>query len=143
MTTDRHSNLLSGDGDKAMGAWRLSSHSPAIVISAGAVAVKDKLSVGEFSLDYDRLMADIKANPDAAEYEYRKLTPMTLGKALNENRLAELGDMVEIVKIVDVTLAQKRDYIESPRSGKELLEGKFKSVPWDISQVRKLADLVE
>lgn len=123
------------ESSKEIGEWRLASNCPAIVLSSGVVAVRDKHGVGEFSLDYDRLIDMIKANPEASEYEMKQIVPMTLGKALNEHRIDELGSLVEIKRNINVTgdTSDKRLYTEFPKCGQDLLDNVYSSMPISLS----------
>ena len=66
-----------------------------------------------------------------------KLSPVTLRRAVQENKLDKLGALEDITKTVDVAYELKRAYRESPKTGGELLSGQYKSTPWDISVVSK------
>ena len=135
MTTDRHSNLLCGEG---MGSWKLTAaHTPSIICSSGVVAVqgKDDDATADFSLRYEWLKSEIEKHPEQSEYEMVKQSPVTLMKAITQNKLATLGCLEAIKKTVDVKYGLKRCYREVPQSGKELLQKCYKSEAWDISLV--------
>jgi hypothetical protein len=126
-----------------IGSWKLSSHGPAAVISSGIAAIKGKEGTGEFHLDYDWLMEQIKQNPEASEYSLQKWSPISLGvafnKSLNPERQQELfqklGELEVITKSINIPYEQKRAYRERPKTGREFLERHYTSSPKDISQV--------
>jgi hypothetical protein len=122
----------------SMGQWKLSANCPSIVVSSGVVAVKDRVSTGPFSLQYDWLIDQIKQNPKASEYKMTKLSPVTLGKAIQQNRIEDLGKLEEITKTVDVTYELKRMYKKLCNNGGNLLKYKYESFPWDASVVMKV-----
>ena len=132
--TDRPLNIT-GNG---YGSWKLSSHCPALVISSGIVAVKDKEHNHDFSLDYDWLMESIKTNPDRSEYDMSKTSPVTLENAINRNMLDRLGEIEIITRTIDIVWEAKRFYEKKPKTGGELLQNRYSSDPWNISLVGKL-----
>jgi len=123
-----------------MGSWKETAHGPALVVSSGVVAVqgKDDDATADFSLKYSWLMDQIKDNSGATEYKMTKYASMTLARACNENKLDQLGDVIKIVRTVDVQYELKRVYMEVPKNGSQLLRRKFKSIPRDVSQVANL-----
>jgi len=122
-------------GDR-LGDWRLSSKCPSIVVSSGVVAVKDKENVAEFSLDYDWLKKQAEDNPEASSYEMTKLSPVTLAKAINDNKLEDLGKLKQITRSVDLKYEVKRMYKDQPANGRQLMKGQYQSYPIDVSLAR-------
>ncbi len=118
-----------------MGDWKLSAQSACFVVSSGVVAIEDRIGVGDFALRYDWLTEHVLEKPDTAEYVMSKPSVITLGKARVTNRLDMIGQMEDIAKAVDVEYEMKRNYAEYPKSGRELLKNKYKSLPWDISVI--------
>lgn len=122
-----------------MGSWKLTAaHTSAIVVSSGVVAVegKDDDATADFSLRYGWLKEQMEKAPKKAEYEMRKLSPVSLSKAVKQNNLANLGTLETITKTVDVAYELKRCYRHAPKCGGDLLNGApFRSIPWDISVV--------
>lgn len=119
----------------SMGSWRLTAHCPALVISSGLVAVKDKEVVSDFSANYDWLLAEIQLYPKQKEYTQTKAAPVTLGRAINTKHLDKLGDIIDITKTINVENEPKRLYKNSPKNGKQLLNNIYDSYPVDISIV--------
>jgi hypothetical protein len=118
-----------------MGDWKLSTTGACFVVSSGVVAIDGKNGVGDFTLRYDWLMDKILDKPDAGEYIMTKPSVVTLGKARVTNHLDQIGQMTDITKAVDVEYELKRSYPEYPKTGRELLRNKYKSIPWDISVI--------
>lgn len=123
------------DTNSTMGSWKLSHHCPSIIINSGVQAVRDKATQGVFALRYDWLLEQIKAKPKAKEYKLKGTSPITLAKAITQNRLQDLGKLEEIERPISVDVELKRCYRIEPRNGKELLSNQYDSVPWDISVV--------
>lgn len=123
--------------ETGMGSWKLTAKSSAIIVSSGVVAVqgKDEDATADFSLRYEWLKTEIEKNPEQSEYEMVKQSPVTLMKAITQDKLATLGELEAIVKTVDVKYGLKRCYREVPQSGKELLQKVYRSEAWDISLV--------
>lgn len=126
---------ITGSG---LGNWKLSSSCPALVISSGIVAVKDKEHIHDFSLSYDWLLDAIKSDPQKSEYEMKKPSPVTLENAINRNIVSRLGNIETITRVIDVTYEHKRFYSQRPSTGQDLLDNKYVSDPWDISLVKGL-----
>ena len=139
MNTDRHSHNLLTKQD-TMSCWKLTAYGPALVCSSGVVAVqaKDDDANADFSLKYEWLFKQIKANPGASEYSMSKWAPMTLARACNENKLDQLGNVIYVERAVDVKYELKRVYMEVPKNGAQLLRRQYKSLPRDVSQVASL-----
>jgi len=114
-----------------MGTWRLNLVAPAFVISSGVGCIKGKDGKGTFSLNYDWLKAQIEANPDASEYKMSKLTPITIGNALKNHKIAHLGEL-ELSERAVVLNEVKRFYSERPQRGADLLN-QYDSEPLDVS----------
>jgi hypothetical protein len=120
--------------DRAMGSWKLSSHSPAFILGSGASAVKGKETVNELSINYDWLMKQIQDNPEAKQYVLTKTTCRTLGDALQDyNSWEELGKLITTERKLNFN-ETKREYENLPECGKDLLN-QYTSLPLDINQV--------
>jgi len=119
-----------------MGTWRLNTESPAFVVSSGVGALKNKPGKGTFSLNYDWLAAQIAANPDASEYTMKKVTPVTIGNALKNNKLDKLGELEVTERSVFIGIENKRFYKESPVKGSDLYK-QYGSDPLDISTLNR------
>jgi hypothetical protein len=120
-----------------MGTWRLNSEAPAFVVSSGVGAIKGKPSRGAFSLNYDWLAGQIEANPDASEYRMSKVTPVTIGNALKNNKLDKLGELEVTERSVFIGIENKRFYKEAPVTGRDLLK-QYTSDPLDVTNLMKI-----
>lgn len=126
---------ITGNG---LGTWKLSSQSPAIVVSSGIVAVKDKQHNHDFSLDYDWLYDAMRTNPQLSTYEMSKPSPVTLENAINRRIPDKLGQIETITRTIDIEWEAKRFYEMKPKNGGELLTHKYTSDPWNITLIRGL-----
>lgn len=127
-----------------IGEWKLSNIGAAYVISSGICAVQGKdLEVSsdkegsDFILRYDWMHEQIRCNPNATEYTMSKLSPVTVQKAVTQNKLDSLGQHEEIVKTVDISFETKRDYVDLPQTGSQLQHKKYVSKPTDIISILK------
>jgi hypothetical protein len=118
-----------------IGEWRLSYQGKALVCGSGLVAVEGKIGEGDFSVSYDWLYNKINENPQATSYKMSKNTILTLGKAINENRLNELGGVITVERIVDCLSENKRDYARIPNCGGDLLTKHYHSQPWSKGMI--------
>jgi len=135
--TEGFDRLSVATNSRTMGSWKLSTHCPAFVLGSGLQAVKDKHSSAVFSLQYDKLLDYINSNPKAKEYSITGLSPVTLAKAIKEDRLEDLGNLEEIKRTIDFGEESKRCYKAQPHNSKELHSKQYTSVPWDISIVQE------
>jgi hypothetical protein len=131
--TDKPLNLTMG----GLGNWKQTLNCPALVISSGIVALRDKEKKHDFSLDYSWLIEQIKENPSEAEYTMKKLSPISLDKAINTN-LDDLGTIKESTRSIDVTYESKRLYPQYPTCGKDLLSKVYSSVALDTSIIKNI-----
>jgi hypothetical protein len=120
-----------------MGTWRLDREAPAFVVSSGVGAIKGKQNKGTFSLNYDWLAEQIAANPDATEYKMQKLTPVTIGNALKNNKLDKLGELEMTERAVFIGIENKRFYKDAPVNGGDLYK-QYHSEPLDVSCLQKI-----
>lgn len=120
-----------------LGAWRLNHRGKAIVLSSGIVGMEGKGRNEEFSITHDKLISLIKAHPRAQSYRMIKLSPVTLAKALNEDRWDDLGRLEMLTRTITAQEERKRFYPEMPKCGQDLFSHTYHSQPWDISIVRK------
>lgn len=133
--TDEPVSFVDRTKEKEPGQWRLEAHCPSLVISSGCVALRDKMGRGEFGMDYDWLVQQIKNKPKASTYPETKLSPYTLAKAINENHYDRVGQIETITKTIDIYSEIKRQYPLEPKNGHELLNNQYESVPLDTGSL--------
>lgn len=97
----------------------------------------------DFILRYDWLKDQIEANPLAHEYIMSKLSPVTLQKAITQNKMEVLVQHEEIVKTVDITFESKREYLQMPETGSQLQKRHYISEPQSIDLITSYGDHVE
>jgi intein/homing endonuclease len=129
--------LSATENSRALGSWKLSHHCPSIIISSGTQTLRDKKSTALFSLQYDWLVQQIEKKPKAKKYSLSGLSPVTLHKALKDNRLQDLGKLEKIKRTISLNSELKRCYKTQPKNGRELLARQYTSEPWDISIVQE------
>lgn len=136
--TDEPVSFVDRSKEKQPGEWRLEANCPSLVISSGCVAIQDKMGKGEFGMDYNWLVEQIKKNPKATEYPETKLSTITLAKCINLNAYDTIGEVEEITKVIDIHSELKRQYPKEPKNGGELLNGQFESVPLDMGMIHEM-----
>jgi hypothetical protein len=124
---------LTIDESGAMGSWKLSHRGSAFVVSSGICAIEGKNGAGDFSLHYDWLKEQVEKDPKATEYQMSKLSPLTVAKAVQQNKHEKVGELETITRTVDVGYEMKRCYKTAPKNGKQLMEKSYGSEPWDVS----------
>jgi hypothetical protein len=125
-----------------LGSWQLSHEGSAFVIGSGVCAIDNKNGNGDFTLRYDWLMNEVINNPNTEIYKMKKLRPVALMEAIKTNKIGKLGLHIVVEKEINVAYELKRNYPEVPENGKQLLENTYMSLPWDISNVEKLPNIV-
>lgn len=142
--TDREVNTA--DSGK-IGQWKLSNIGAAYIISSGICAVQGKdyqvdsdKENSDFILRYDWLKDQIAANPLAHEYTMSKLSPVTVQKAVTQNKMEVLGQHEEIVKTVDITFESKRSYEQIPETGRQLQHRHYMSEPYSVDLIMSYGD---
>jgi len=126
-------------GGSEIGNWKLTAEAPCVCAGSAAVALKGTEKTGDFSLDYDWLVKQIREKPEAREYIMRKLSPITMAVALQDWEKNKIGTLRETVKIVSAGRDIKRCYKEFPACGADLLSRSYTSVPWDVSMAMGIA----
>lgn len=132
--TDRPLNMPLGNNP---GQWRLSHNGRCVIISSGIVGMEGKEANEDFSIKFDWLMERLSANPEAAEYQMVKLAPITLAKAIAENKWEKLGELEQMERTIYIDGENKRCYPQRPKCGQDILDGQYGSMPWDISMIRQ------
>lgn len=116
------------------GQWKLSSVSPALVVSSGLVFLKDKKPKG---LYLDDILEMIKEHSD--RNAYCKVIPrrMTLAEAIEYNEFSKLGVMRNTYSCIDLSLLEinlERVFEDLPRTGRQLLSRKYRSKPARVGE---------
>lgn len=109
------------------GEWKLSSISPALVVSSGLVFLGNRKPKGLYLED---VLEMIKAEPGERYYAKQQVRRVTLREAVAHNELDELGKERIYYSAIDLVLLRPdRDFGELPRTGKQLLARHYKSEP--------------
>lgn len=124
---------LKVESSKELGKWRLDAVTSALVIGSGAIALKDKIGKGAFSLNYDYLMDVIKNHPEYDTIHIQADGFKSMGEAIERKRLDLLGDSETDTRAIQVNGDLKRCYINEPKDFGELASHKYPSIPWDRS----------
>jgi hypothetical protein len=137
--TNRQVNIKDNGG---IGEWKLSNTGSGYVISSGICAIQGKDNKydpesedSDFILRYDWLKEQIANNPHSPEYVMSKLSPVTVQKAVTQEKMRLLGQHEEIVKTIDLAFESKRIYDRIPETGIQLQTRHFASKPIDISMM--------
>jgi len=118
-------------GDR-IGSWYLNTSGKCIIVSSGIVSIEGKGSVAQdFSISHDKLCNAILGNLEGNTYQMTKESFISLGRACNENRWAELGEHRQITRSVELNSEHKRHYPDEPLCWSDLLKGVYFSEPWD------------
>ena len=130
--TDKSLKVDLGNG---LGQWRLSHHGKGIILSSGVVGVEGKDASEDFAVTYAWLMEALTKEPSKTEYSMRRLSPVTLARALGSDGWNKLGELVDTERAVHIGGDTKRLYPVEPVTGADILKGTYPSEPWDISIV--------
>jgi len=107
--------------------WSLKYEGPALIISSGLVYTETTKPKG---LHLKDVLAMIKAHPRLEYYETKVKRRLTLGDALAQNRMEDLGKEMDFsVSISLLNQDHDRDFPKMPRSGGQLLNNKYRSQP--------------
>jgi hypothetical protein len=123
-----------------MGEWRLSHQGKCIIVSSALVCFEGKEGEGDFSLSYDWLVEAIKHNPDSRTYSKSKASVVTLGVAVNENRIEDLGKVEVRDRPIFIGGDKKRLWNDNPTCGGDLLKKHYKSESWDIDLLKMMVE---
>ena len=131
---------------KRPGEWRLTHTGKALVICSGIAAIEGKQGTEDLAISYNKLNDLITGNPDADSYTLGKNTPLSLLKALQDNKLDKLGNIEQVNRSFNMGIENKRLYWELPNTGKQLLTGQYNSEPlhwFDVSALGKKGGDIE
>ena len=113
--------------EKEWSQWRLSYQGPALIISSGLVYTQTTKPKG---LHLEDVCKMIKKHPRLQYYETKVNRRLTLGDALAQHRMEDLGkEMGFSVSINLIDVQHDRDFPKTPRTGGQLLSKHFTSKP--------------
>jgi len=119
--------------------WRLAHQGKCIIISTGVIGMTGKETQDtDFSLNYSKLRSILESNPEATEYTMEKLSFVSLGKAVENDRWADLGKIERAKRPLSVKHELKRDYSEAPKTGNDILTKRYFGLPWQASLAIKI-----
>lgn len=109
------------------GQWKLSSASPALVISSGLAYLANKKPKG---LSLEEVLEMIREHPGQGYYEKKVMRTVTLGEALSSGKFEDLGKEKVMYSSIDL-FGQKhdREFESLSQTGGQLLKGHYKSKP--------------
>lgn len=107
--------------------WKLAYEGPALVVSSGLVYTNITKPKG---LKLNEVLEMIKAHPRRPYYERTLRRRLTLGDALAQDRLEDIGKEMDFsVSLNLINPLHDRDFKKLPRTGLQLLSKKFTSKP--------------
>jgi hypothetical protein len=125
--------------DKGIGSWKLNTTGKALAVGSGAIAIQGKKNSGDFSLDYDWIMEQIRQNPEATSIEMRGDGFISIARAVQHEKYARLGEIDKVHRSLILDDDIKRGYPGPPRNFGELVSGQFESKAWDMSLISQQA----
>lgn len=134
--------LVTPEKGNKLGEWRLNQMGRCLSLGTGMTVVEGKKGEGDLSIDYQTLRALIEENPDASEWSVQTQSVVTLGKAMIEKRLGDVGKVEKAVRTVSL-LEAKRDYPRAPRRGRGVLRGKYSSRPWSVGMLGVTGEMMD
>lgn len=112
--------------------WSLSEEGSCLCLGSGLLFFSHKKPQG---INYDEIMQMIAKNPNSDMYVKIQKRMMTLGKAIELDRLDKIGQMCDFTTTINVkTITQDRDFDDLPETGRELLENKYNSKPYHVDE---------
>lgn len=112
--------------------WRLSYTGEALIISSGLVYTKTTRPKG---LTLPVVKNLIKEHPGKAFYSTKLRRRLTLGDAVAQKRLDEVGTMIEVPSSIYLTKQKHdRNFPKLPQTGQQLLTNKYSSKPFLIGE---------
>lgn len=122
---------LKGNGEA--GEWRLSQESPALVLSSGLVYLENRMPKG---LTLDEILDMFNAHPNTGYYERILPGRVTLGEALEADRLKDVGRLVDKRTSIDfLRQHHDREFKKVPMTGRQVLSNCYDSVPYKVREV--------
>lgn len=109
------------------GQWKLAYQGPALILSSGLVYTDITTPKG---LSLAEVLVMIKAHPRQPYYEKTLRRRLTLGDALAQDRLEDIGkEMTFSVSLSLINPSHDRDFKKTPKTGRQLLRNKYRSQP--------------
>lgn len=112
--------------------WKVSYNGEALIISTGIKYLGGKKPLG---LTYDQAIELIKANPRRSYWENRRRRVVTLGEAIEHNRIDLVGVTNEFRTSIDLNIIRDRCFDKMPRKGSELLKNIYTSNAYDVKDI--------
>lgn len=110
-----------------IGQWRLSYVGEALIVSSGLVFTNLTRPKG---LDLATVLVMIREHPNRNYYERTLRRRLTLGDALAQDRLEDIGKEMDFsVSLNLIAPNHDRDFKRLPQSGQQLLSKKYRSKP--------------
>jgi hypothetical protein len=121
-----------------MGEWKLLPAQPVIVLSPELAFTGNKKQKG---MNYAKLRTLICKHPRSCVYADDSIKKrITLFEAMRDHELSKLGEMTTRTARVDLALlgqSQIRNFPKFPRTGEQLIDGKFDSTPTRLGKFSK------
>ena len=130
--TDKDLNIIPS---KEMGEWKLDSVTKGLVMGSGCIALQGKQKEGDFSLNYDNLVEQIKQFPSITEITIEKEGFISIGEAVERNLFDRLGEFEVDKRSILLNNEIKRMYPIEPKNFGELLVNQYDSIPVDVSMI--------
>lgn len=114
------------------GQWKLSSVSPALVVSSGLIFLRNKKPKG---LHLDDILGMIKEHPGRSYY--CKVIPrrVTLAEAVEYGELDKLGITRNTYSSIDLNLLKpEKEFEDLPRTGRQLLSKHYRSKSREVKE---------
>jgi hypothetical protein len=125
------------EASTAMGDWKLDSKTKGLVMGSGCIALQGKQKEGDFSLNYDKIVEDIRQNPSKREITIEKEGFISIGEAVERNIIGRLGEFELDKRSILLDSEIKRIYPIEPANFGELLENQYESIPLDVSMMEE------
>jgi hypothetical protein len=107
--------------------WKLAYQGPALIVSSGLVYTETSKPKG---LTLQQVLQMIEKHPRRNYYERTLRRRLTLGDALAQDRLEDIGKEMDFIVSLNLLGANHdRHFPRLPQTGQQLLSRKFKSEP--------------
>jgi len=115
-----------------MGQWRCCGTEPTLVLSPGGVYAG---GMKPGSLTYADIIGMIREHPMSSRYSKMVEHRTTLSQAVAEGDISKVGSLYNRPASVDLNvlhLEQDRHFAKLPKTGRQVLDGKYRSVPIEL-----------